>query len=206
MVSPHCSHQKSWKFCQGNNWRQKILYICFWDFLRQGKFSKPHAYRRNRHIACRLLISLKMIPGCLLLFFKPSKVAVLSQKKVYLEFQMEMHKTSMDSICCLPPYLFETCWPHKFHTAIILKTTLINDYITQNQQHACHECLRRWFFILFNLLVNYLSCTPVIKNKKHNCRLDLMEMVLWLLSVQETLVIYIISNYKVCVAFFITYN
>lgn len=55
------------------------------------------------------------------------------------------------------------------------------------------------FFILFHLLVNYLSCTSilVIKNKKH-CVLDLMElmeMVLWLLSARETLVTYIISNY-----------
>lgn len=89
------------------------------DNLATRMHACTHA-RHYRHITCRLLICLKMILGCLLLFFKPSKVI------------------------------------------------------------------------------------PVIKNKNHNCRLDLMEMVLWLLSVQETLVTYMISNYM-C-SFFIAYD
>jgi len=55
----------------------------------------------------------------------------------------------------------------KFHIAIVFNMPFsINDYIPQNQQHACHDCWVCWFSItLPHLLVKYLPCEIYILPK-----------------------------------------
>lgn len=96
----------------------------------------------------------------------------------YSDFHREMHyRQHVQHL--LPSslnkgHLFDTCFFGELltsllelHTAIILNMPLsINDSITQNQQHACHDCWVIWFSItVLHVLVSYLLCGNVVSTK-----------------------------------------